>query len=102
MLDTTITGDILVIKARIKDSFSNKATVDQNYYNVCNIISKQGGNGFNEISYWAVMTMLDGEDRKVLSFTVPKKIIDLVAAGSIPDNKLGEYLDDLWIHDSLK
>ncbi len=102
LLDTTITGDILVIKARIKDSFSNKATVDQNYYNVCNIISKQGGNGFNEISYWAVMTMLDGEDRKVLSFTVPKKIIDLVAAGSIPDNKLGEYLDDLWIHDSLK
>ena len=102
LLSASVMGGTLTIKARIKDSYSNKATVDQNYYNVCDIITAQDGSAFDEISYWAVMTMIDGEDRKVLSFTVPKKIIDIVAAGNFPDNKLGDYLDDLWVHDSLK
>lgn len=97
-----VDGKILVIKAKIKSSYSNKATVDQNYYNVADIIRNQNGNIYDSIDYWAVADMTDGDEAKVISFTVDKKTIQKVYNYQIADNQLGDYVTDLWIHQSLK
>ncbi|MCR5403951.1 MAG: hypothetical protein K6E91_09085 [Butyrivibrio sp.] len=99
--DTTINGTSLIIKAKISPSYSKEATIDQNYYSVCDIIKNQGGDKYDSIQYWAVADMTDGSEGKVISFTVPKQIIDRVVSGEIVDNKLGDYLEDLWILPSL-
>lgn len=103
LVKATITGTSLIIKAKITPSFSKKATVDQNYYNVCDLIRKQGADQFDEIQYWAVADMTDGSEQKVVSFTVPQDVIIVVAtADRFADNTLGNYLADLWVHQSLK
>lgn len=101
-VEATINGTTLVVKAKIEPSFSNKATVDQNYYNVCDIIRDQNAGVFHEIQYWAVADMTSGEESKVISFTVPKDMIDLIASQDFADNTLGDYVEDLWIHPSLQ
>ncbi len=103
LVKATITGTSLIIKAKITPSYSNKATVDQNYYNACDLIREQGADQFDEIQYWAVADMTDGSEQKVVSFTVPKDTIDAVAAAErFADNTLGNYVADLWVHQSLK
>lgn len=101
-LDATVTGTTLVIKAKIKPSMNNKLTISQNYYNVCDIIRDQGGDQFDEISYWAVADMTDGSEAKVVAFTVPKDVIQTIATKDFPDNTLGDYVDDLYILPSLR
>ena len=53
-------GDILVVKAKITPSYNNKATINQNNFNVQDIVKNQGGNTYKEIQYWAVADMEDG------------------------------------------
>lgn len=100
-LDATVTGTTLVIKAKIKPSMNNKLTISQNYYNVCDIIRDQGGDQFDEISYWAVADMTDGSEAKVVAFTVPNDVIQTIATKDFPDNTLGDYVDDLYVLPSL-
>lgn len=90
-------GSTAVIKAKIKPSLTNKLTITQNYYNVCDLIQNQGLDVFQTIKYWAVADLDSGREGKVISFTVPKVVIDRVAKGNFPENKLGEYVQDLWI-----
>lgn len=93
--------NVLVIKAKITSSYSNTATVDQNYYNVEDLITGQGCDSFDEIQYWAVADMSDGSEEKVVSFTVSAELIQKIAAGEVVTNQLGDYVDDLYIHASL-
>ena len=102
LLDTKSNGTTLVLKAKISPSYSNKATIDQNYFNVCDIIKNQKGDTYDEIQYWAVADMTDGSESKVISFTVPKSVIQAVAADKIVENKLGDSLTDLWVLPSLQ
>ena len=102
LLDKKAIGATLIIKAKIEPSYSNKATVDQNYYNIEDIIKKQGGSRFTEIQYWAVANMTDGSEQKVISFTVPEKVIKNISDGKIVANQIGKYVDDLFIHASLR
>lgn len=102
LLDANLTGTTLIIKAKIEPLLTNKQTIDQNYFNVCDIIKNQGGDAFDRISYWAVADMTDGSEGKVISFDVPKDVIDVVATGRFPDNQLGDYVEELWILPSLK
>lgn len=102
LLDVNANGTKVIIKVKIKSSYSNEATVAQNYYNVCDIIRNQGGDKYDEIQYWAVADMMDGSESKVVAFTVPKDAIDTIATNDFPDNKLGDYVDDLFILPSLK
>lgn len=95
-------GEIVVIKAKIKQSYNNKATIDQNYYNVEDFIKNNNGSKYEEIQYWAVADMESGIERKVISFTVNKDIINKIKNDQIVANQLGNYLDDLWIINSLK
>ena len=103
LLNATITGTTLIVKAKITSSYSNETTVSQNYYNVCDLIRNQGAAQFEEIQYWAVADMSNGSEQKVVSFTVPKSTIDMVAsAAQFADNTLGGYVTDLWVHQSLR
>lgn len=102
LVDATINGTTLIIKAKIEPSFTNSMTVDQNYYNVCDIIKNQGGSDFDTISYWAVADTQSGEEIKVISFDVPSNVIALVQSDNFAENTLGDYVDDLWILPSLR
>ncbi len=73
---------VVVVKAKIESSYSNKATINQNYMNVRGLICDHGFNSCSELQYWAVADMQNGEESKCISF---KEIIDYVYDGSIVD-----------------
>lgn len=102
LLDKTINGNTLILKAKIEVSYSNTATINQNYYNIEDIIKYQGGDKYTEIQYWAVADMTNGSENKVVSFTLSADVIKKIADGDIPANMIGTYADDLFIHQSLK
>lgn len=101
ILDKKDISNTLIIKAKISSSYNNKATVDQNYYNIEDIIKNQGGDKYTEIQYWAVADMTDGSEQKVVSFTVSESVIKQIANNEIVANQMGSYVDDLFIHASL-
>ena len=102
LLDVNENDGVLVVKAKISPQTSDKLTIDQNYYNVDDLIQSQGCDKFDEIQYWAVADMTDGSERKVISFTVGKALIGQIAGGNFPTNTMGDYVTDLWIHQSLE
>lgn len=91
----------VVIKVKIKQSYSNKTTISQNYFNIDDLIVNQGCSKYDEIQYWAVAQMTDGTDSKVISFTVPKSTITKIKNGDIAANQMGDFVDDLYILPSL-
>lgn len=93
---------IAVVKAKIAPSFSNSATVSQNYYNIEALVKKHGFDKYDEVQYWAVADMTDGSEQKVISFTVPHDVLTKIAAGKLAINQLGSYVADLWVHQSLR
>lgn len=93
---------IAVVKAKIAPSFSNSATVSQNYYNIEALVKKHGFGKYDEVQYWAVADMTDGSEQKVISFTVPHDVLAKIAAGKLAINQLGSYVTDLWVHQSLR
>ena len=94
--------EVIVIKAKIKSNLTNKLTIDQNYYNVADMIKNQGCDKFDEIQYWAVADMTSGDEAKVISFTLSSDTIKQIKDGKIVDIQIGDYADDLWILPSLK
>lgn len=102
-IENNIDGkNVLVVKAKISDGYSNKATIKQNYWNVSDIIKNQNGDAFDEIQYWAVADMTDGSESKVISFTLDKSTIQGIKDENIVDIQLGDYVTDLWILPSLQ
>ena len=102
LLSVTENGDIAVVKAKITSSYNNEATVTQNYFNVVDLINKQGFDKYSEIQYWAVADMNNGEEEKVISFTVPADLIEKIKNKKVIDNQLGSYVQELWVHQSLR
>lgn len=96
-----VTDETLVVKAKIKPSYSNKATIRQNSFNIEDIIKNQGGHNYKEIQYWAIADMNDGSESKVISFTIDEDVINRVANGSILGNEIIDYANDVWILPSL-
>jgi len=93
---------VLVVKAKISPSYSNRTTINQNGYNVGDLIKNQGADKFNEIQYWAVADMTDGSESKVISFTLNKDLIAKIKEGSLVDNKIVDNAQDVWILPSLR
>lgn len=91
-----------IIKAKIESSYSNKATIHQNFFNVEDFIKKQNGYLYDEIQYYAVADMTSGNEAKVISFTLDKNIIDGLYNEKIAANTLDDYLKDFWVIESLK
>ncbi|WP_297995375.1 hypothetical protein [uncultured Clostridium sp.] len=105
LLENKITefGDkkILIVKAKIEPSFSNKTTISQNGYNIEDLIIKQGADQFDEIQYWAVADMESGNEDKVISFTVNKEMIEKIKNKEIVGNQIVDKAIDVWILPSL-
>ena len=103
LLSVIYSGDgIVVVKTKIESSFSNSATINQNYYNVCDLIKNHGFNTCSELQYWAVADMSDGSEAKVISFTLNSDAIQGVYNDTIIDRQLDEHVDDLFILPSLQ
>lgn len=94
--------NILIVKTKIEPSYNNEATINQNYFNVCDLIKNQGCNKYNEIQYWAVADMTSGKENKVVSFELDKDSIDKIYNNEIPENSIDEIADHLYIHQSLR
>lgn len=93
---------VIVLKAKIAPSATNKATIDQNYYNVEDYIQSHDMTGIDELQYWAVADMSSGNEEKVISFTVPASLITSISEEKIPANQLEDKVTDLWILPSLR
>lgn len=95
-------GSTLDITVKIDWILSDSSTVNQNYFNVCDMIQNQGADAYTTINYTAIMSTTDGGTTTVVFFVVPKSAIDLIKAGNFPEITLSDYVDDLWIHPQLK
>ena len=95
-------GKQLIVKAKIEMSLTNKLSIDQNYFNVYNLVKEQSAASFDTIKYWAVADTVDGDQVKVISFDVPKDAIEMLLNDSIEVSELGEYVDNLWIDNALE
>lgn len=102
LVEATINGTTLVVKAKIEPSFSNQATIDQNYFNVTDLVQKQGCDVFREIQYWAVADMQSGSEGKVIQFTAGRDLIKHIKEDGLLGSMIAEYVEDLWILPSLQ
>lgn len=102
LVDATINGTTLIVKAKIQPSFSNQATIDQNYFNVTDLVQNQGADVFREIQYWAVADMADGSEGKVIQFTAGRDLIRHIKEDGLLGSMIADYVEDLWILPSLQ
>lgn len=102
LLEVNESDDKVVVKAKIEPSTSNKTTIDQNGYNVEDLIINQGFDKYNEIQYWAVADMTDGEESKAVSFTLSKDLITKIKNEEVVGNQIIDNADDVYILPSLK
>lgn len=101
-IENNIDGkNVIVVKAKITSSLTNKMTIDQNYHNVEDLIKNQGCDKFDEIQYWAVADMADGSEGKVISFTVDSDLIQKIKSSAVVAIQMGDYVSDLYILPSL-
>lgn len=102
--DVTISGTTMIVKAKIPSSSTNGQVPLRCYSTVIDLICKQGCDELDEIQFWAVADMTDGSESKVISFTVPGEVIKAVASKDPATylQTLGDYVDELWLHPSLK
>lgn len=102
LLDTKLNSNTLIIKAKISPKSTNDKTINQNYSNIVDLVKNQGCDKYDAIEYWAVADMSDGSESKVISFTVPDYTIDNITIGTVTADNMGSYVDDLYIHESLR
>lgn len=95
-------GKSLTIKFKIEPSYNNEATINQNSFNVEDLILNQKGDQYETINYWAVADMEDGSEGKVISFTLDKGLIEAVKNRNLIGKKIVERANDVWILPSLK
>lgn len=103
LVSTFDSGDTLIVKAKIEHVGSNKYTIDQNGYNIEDLILNQNvADKYNSIQYWAVAAMSDGSEEKVISFTIDKPLIDKIKNKNVVANQIINNASDVWIIQSLK
>lgn len=92
---------VTVIKVKVSQSYSNKATVNQNYYNLEGIVKNSRYGLCDELQYWAV-TEENGEDVKIFACDLSGSLMDAIRDGSVFGEYIGKYADNLWIHPGLQ
>ena len=102
LLSVVFNDGIVVVKAKIQPNLTDKMTIEQNYFNVGDLIKNQGFNTCKELQYWAVADMESGDEVKVISFDLDKTTIDKVYSEKILENQLEDHIDNLFIHASLE
>ena len=101
--DIFVQGTTLIVMAKINMLLSNKQTVAQNYHNVVDLIQNQGCGEFHKIRYSAYMNAQNGQEVKVVGFTLTQDVIEAVAEmdGS-PASILESFVTNLYIHPQLR
>ena len=94
-------GDTLYIKVKIKENEDKELTVEQNEFNIENLVTSQGADKFNSIEYTAVMDK-DGKESDVLSFTVNKETIQNLKDKKINIGTVIARSEDVFIASNLK
>lgn len=93
---------VVVLKVKIESNLTKEMTVKQNYMNAWEFIHGYSGIEYEKLSYWAVADMNDGTEAKVVQFDVPASAIKGVLDETILENQLGNYVENLWLHPSLR
>ena len=101
ILDVKENGDTLIVKARVNQLLNNKQTIEQNYFNACELIRSYNGD-CTKLDYWAVTPQSENSDVKIMSFVVPTNTFKTIKAQDFPDITLVNYVTDLWILPSLQ
>lgn len=102
LLSVIYNDGVVVVKAKIQPNLTNNLTIEQNYFNIGDLIKNHGFNTCEELQYWAVADMTSGEEVKVISFDLDKDTIDNLYNEKIFENQLEDYVDNLFVHVSLK
>lgn len=102
VIEANKTDNKLTIKYKIDSSYNNKSTVKQNGFNVEDLILNQGADKFDEINYWAVADMENGNQQKVISFKVDKKLIKEIKDKKVVGNEIVDKAKDVWMNENLK
>ena len=95
-------GSVLDIGVKISGLLTDSTTINQNYYNIADLILKQGADAYTTIYYAGYMPAQGGGNAVVISFTVPAHVIDSIKNRTVMEVELPDYVEDLWIHPQLK
>lgn len=107
VIEGGLSGDVLVIKAKIESQSSNKQTINQNYENIEKIVRSDMFKEYyhdtiKSIDYWAVADMSNGSEGKVIAFIVSDNMIENILTNDyFYTSSYEDYVQDLWIHPSL-
>lgn len=101
LVDLTQNGSTVVVKARFTSHLSRQSFIDQNFFNIGDLVHKNGFNTCEEIQYWAVYQQGDSEE-KVISFTVDKTTIAALFNDQIVPEQLIDLSKDFWISDRIQ
>lgn len=101
LVDLTQNGSTVVVKARFTSHLSRQSFIDQNFFNIGDLVHKNGFNTCEEIQYWAVYQQGDSEE-KVISFTVDKATIAALFNDQIVPEQLIDLSKDFWISDRIQ
>ena len=102
LLSVTAHDDNTVsVKAQIEPSYSNQATIDQNYINVYYLITKNGFDICDEIEYTAVSEMDNGDIGNVIHFYAGKDVFDAINNGKAIDAMIADYTYTTFVLPSL-
>lgn len=93
-------NNAVTIQAIIEPNLTNKMTISENYYNVEQLIKKNGFNTCDSIRYWAVVEDND-TTTKVIQFDLSKDVIDMIYSEKIFGSRIPDYATDLWIAPAL-
>lgn len=102
ILEANQLNNKLTIKFKITPSTTNKLTIDQNGFNVEDLITNQDASKYEQINYWAVADMTDGSESKVISYTLNKDLIQKIKDKKVFGQQIVDMADDVWILPSLK
>lgn len=101
LVEAKETGDTLYIKVKIKENEDKELTIEQNEFNIDDLVTAQGADKFNSIEYVAVMDK-DKKETEVLSFTVNKETIQNLKDRQINIGTVIARSEDVNIASNLK
>lgn len=101
LVDLKQNGSTVVVKARFISHLSRQTFINQNFFNIGDLVHKNGFNTCEEIQYWAVYKQGETE-YKVISFTVDKSAITALYNDNIVPEQLIDFSKDLWISNGIQ
>ena len=83
------------VKVKITLQKKENLSVNQNFFNVEDLILLHGFDICQEIQYTGIATLQGGGDSRVISFTIKKSAIDSVMLGDMTGDTMRDWVEDL-------